>query len=72
MEQSHPVIAHTAIPRIHCTAMTAKPDSNLVFAMLALQLDYIDQAQLIDAANAWMLDKSQSFGSVLVRRNLIA
>lgn len=42
-------------------------DANLLFAMLAVQLDFIQSEHLIQAANQWMLDKKQQIGDILVR-----
>jgi serine/threonine protein kinase/tetratricopeptide (TPR) repeat protein len=44
--------------------MTA--DRNLLFGILALQMDFIDRDQLIAAMNAWVLDKSRPLESLLV------
>lgn len=33
-------------------------DRNLLFAMVALQLDFITRDALVEALQAWMLDKS--------------
>ena len=32
-------------------------DRNLVFGLLALQMDFVTREQLLDAMHAWMLDK---------------
>ena len=40
-------------------------DRNLLFGILALQLDFIDRNQLIAAMNAWVLDKSRTLGAIL-------
>jgi eukaryotic-like serine/threonine-protein kinase len=37
-------------------------DRNLLFGILALQMDFISRDQLIAAMNAWVLDKSKSLG----------
>ena len=42
-------------------------DANLLFAILAVQLDFIQSEHLIQAANQWMLDKKQLVGDILVR-----
>jgi len=42
-------------------------DTNLLFAMLALQLDFIKPDQLIQAANQWMLNKNQLVADIFVR-----
>ncbi|MCO6457956.1 MAG: serine/threonine protein kinase [Pirellulaceae bacterium] len=43
-------------------------DRNLMQGVLALQLDYIDQAQFVDVCSAWMLRKDQSLGQLLLER----
>lgn len=43
-------------------------DRNLLFGILAIQLDFIDSEQLVEAANAWMLEKTSSLGEILVKR----
>ena len=43
----------------------ASADCNLLFGILALQLDFITRDQLIAAMNAWVLDKSKALGDVL-------
>jgi hypothetical protein len=41
-------------------------DRNLLFGILALQMDFIDRDQLISAMNSWVLAKDKSLGQVLV------
>jgi serine/threonine-protein kinase len=41
-------------------------DRNLLFGILALQMDFIDRDQLVSAMNAWVLAKDKSLGQVLV------
>lgn len=41
-------------------------DRNLLFAILAHQLDFVDTSGLLESMNRWMLNKSKSIGSVLV------
>jgi hypothetical protein len=40
-------------------------DRNLLFGILALQLDFINREQLIAAMHAWVLDKHKSLGDIL-------
>src|SRR5437588_8029002 len=40
-------------------------DRNLLFGILALQLDFITRDALIKGMNAWVLEKSKSIGSIL-------
>ena len=43
-------------------------DRNLLFGLLALQNGLIDQAQLVAAFQAWMLDKDTSLANYLENR----
>src|SRR5437764_14681078 len=40
-------------------------DRNLLFGIMALQMDFINRDALIAAMNAWVLDKSKSLGHIL-------
>jgi serine/threonine protein kinase len=46
-------------------------DRNLLFGILALQMDFITRDGLIDGMQAWTLAKTQSLGEVLVDRELM-
>jgi serine/threonine-protein kinase len=46
-------------------------DENLLFGVLALQLNYIDRSELIAATSEWIIDKSQPLSAVLLRRESI-
>jgi serine/threonine-protein kinase len=41
-------------------------DRNLLFGILALQMDFISRDSLIAAMNAWVLDKAKPLGRILV------
>jgi serine/threonine-protein kinase len=47
-------------------------DRNLIFGLLALQMDFITREQLLDAMAAWMLDKQTPLGEILCRRGVLA
>jgi serine/threonine-protein kinase len=47
-------------------------DRNLIFGLLALQMDFVNREQLLDAMAAWMLDKHTPLGDVLCRRGALA
>jgi hypothetical protein len=47
-------------------------DRNLIFGLLALQMDFLSREQLLDAMHAWMLDKHCPLGEVLYRRGVLA
>lgn len=40
-------------------------DRNLLFGVLALQLNFVSRYQLVEGMNKWVLDKSKSLGSLL-------
>src|SRR5712692_5071108 len=46
-------------------------DRNLLFGILALQMDFIRRDALIAAMNAWVLDKAKPLGQVLVERQAL-
>jgi len=43
-------------------------DRNLLFGILALQMDFVTRDQLIAAMNAWVLDKAKPLGEILGRQ----
>jgi serine/threonine-protein kinase len=49
----------------------ANADRNLLFGILALQLDFISRDALIRAMNAWVLDKTKGLGLLLVEHNAL-
>src|SRR6266851_4721646 len=46
-------------------------DRNLLFGILALQMDFIGRDALIAAMNAWVLDKAKPLGQVLVEQQAL-
>src|SRR5438094_149627 len=40
-------------------------DRNLLFGILALQMDFITRDQLVAAMQAWTLDKAKTLGAIL-------
>src|SRR5262245_6776437 len=48
--------------------MSAASDRNLLFGILALQMDFINRDDVIVAMNAWVLDKTHSLGHILVEQ----
>jgi eukaryotic-like serine/threonine-protein kinase len=48
------------------------PDRNLLFGILALQLDFIDREALIAAMNAWVLDKTKPLGQILYEQGRLS
>ena len=47
-------------------------DRNLLFGILALKLDFISRDALIDAMNAWSLDKAKPLGDILVEQKALS
>src|SRR4051794_30486844 len=47
-------------------------DRNLLFGILALQMDFIARDALVDGMNAWVLDKHKPLGRVLRERGALA
>ena len=47
-------------------------DRNLLFGILALQLDFVSRDALIAAMHAWVLEKSKPLGQVLVEQGKLA
>jgi serine/threonine-protein kinase len=48
--------------------MAASADRNLLFGILALQMDFITRDQLVAAMSAWVLAKHRSLGEILVEQ----
>src|SRR4051812_42562240 len=51
--------------------MTASPDRNLLFGLLALQTGMIDQSALVAAFHAWTRDKARSMAEILQGQGVI-
>ena len=47
-------------------------DRNLLFGILALQMDFISRDELVSAMNAWILNKSKSIGEILREQGALA
>src|SRR5262245_45465972 len=54
---------HRTRPR---TMSRANSDRNLLFGILALQMDFISRDALIAAMHAWVLDKARPLGQILI------
>ncbi|MFL5245123.1 MAG: protein kinase domain-containing protein [Gemmataceae bacterium] len=50
----------------------ANTDRNLLFGILALQMDFISRDALIHAMNSWVLEKSKPLGEILLRHNALS
>src|SRR6516165_7819325 len=52
--------------------MSAAPsDRNLLFGVLALQMDFINRDALIAALHAWVQDKAKPLGEILVAQQAL-
>jgi formylglycine-generating enzyme required for sulfatase activity/tRNA A-37 threonylcarbamoyl transferase component Bud32 len=51
--------------------VNAAADRNLLFGILALQLDFIRRDDLIAAMHAWVLDKGKPLGQILVEQQAL-
>jgi serine/threonine-protein kinase len=51
--------------------MSSPTDGNLIFGLLALQMDFVTRVQLLDALHAWMFEKHTPLGDILVRRGVL-
>src|SRR3989440_11722830 len=47
-------------------------DRNLLFGILALQMDFISREALVVAMNAWVLDKAKPLGQVLQQQKALS
>jgi eukaryotic-like serine/threonine-protein kinase len=47
-------------------------DRNLLFGILALQMEFVNRDQLIAAMHAWVLDKQKPLGQILVEHGALA
>jgi serine/threonine protein kinase/Tfp pilus assembly protein PilF len=51
--------------------MAVSADRNLLFGVIALQMDFISRDALIEAMQAWALDKHKPIGEILVERRTL-
>jgi serine/threonine-protein kinase len=51
---------------------TPTADRNLIFGLLALQMDFVSREQLLEVMTAWMLQKHTPLGEILCRRGVLA
>jgi serine/threonine protein kinase len=49
----------------------AGSDRNLLFGILAVQMDFIDREALIQGMNAWVLDKAKMLGQILLEQGAL-
>ena len=50
---------------------SSSADRNLIFGLLALQMDSVPREQLLEAMHDWMLDKHSPLGQILCRRGVL-
>jgi hypothetical protein len=53
------------------TASRPSADRNLLFGILALQMNFISRDALITAMNAWVLDKAKPLGQILLEQEAL-
>ena len=52
--------------------MGSLADRNMLFGILALQMDFIGREALITAMNAWVLTKHKPLGAILLEQGALA
>src|SRR5262249_51547951 len=62
--RSRPRPREAAMPEVHPSCSDA--DRNLLFALLALQMEFVSKERLVGAMQDWMLDRTRPLGEVLV------
>ena len=65
--------AHIPWPEIEImtTSRAGDADRNLLFGILALQMDFVTRDQLVAAMHAWVLDKSKPLADILVAQKAL-
>ena len=51
---------------------SAQSDRNLLFGILAVQMDFIGRDELVAAMHAWVLDKGKPLGLILQERGALS
>src|SRR5205823_7138762 len=59
-----PALEWSSMPHAHA-------DRNLLFGILALQMDFISRDALVAAMNAWVLDKCKPLGRILLAQGVL-
>lgn len=52
--------------------MSTQSDRNLLFGMLALQMDFVDRDELLQAMRGWLLEKHRPLAELLVERGALS
>jgi serine/threonine-protein kinase len=66
------ILYSTAEPFEGQPMSTPSADRNLIFGLLALQMDFVTREQLLDSMGAWLLEKQTPLANILCRRGLLA
>src|SRR6516162_244744 len=59
------------LPMSESTPSRPAADRNLLFGILALQMDFINKDALIQAMHAWVLEKTTPLGQILLRQGAL-
>src|SRR5207302_1883684 len=72
VRRARPVDSHRRFPKAAATHRESRPmadaacaDRNLLFGVLALQMDFVTRDALVAAMNAWGLDTAMPLGHIL-------
>src|SRR5438045_7593141 len=65
-------VSSNAAPFSRGAAVSASADRNLLFGVLALQLDFVSRDQLVAAMNAWALEKTKPLSHILRDQGVLA
>lgn len=57
---------------IDCKLESMKSDQNLLFCVIALQMDFIQREEFVSATSVWLLDKSLSIEEILIQQGAIS
>jgi hypothetical protein len=66
------VIAKDSASKYLADSPRSGADRNLLFGILALQLDFVTRDALIQAMNAWVIHKNKSLGQILTDQGALA
>ena len=58
-------------PVASAPAMNPAADQNLLFGVVALQMDFISRESLVAAMHAWVAEKSKTLGEILVAQQVL-
>ena len=57
--------------RVESPEVASDPNRNLLFGILAMQMDFISREDLIAATSAWVLDKSRPLDEILLEQGAL-